>query len=273
MGLFSDILEANRDRGYDPTMVIGSGGLKYCCGSSYVSHRTNSIRRNVEAYHRSFSDISITPPVRWMGFAASRDATLNRTIVQKKTAEQQRILNEIKKDLLELELVKVHHIVVEKVALWIKKQGNIECIIVKDILEEIISQSIDTYRYLEDMKKEIGEDIIDQVKYDIPSVDEQVVKNDILNTIVESLGYALENGLEIDRYLFKKMVKDVGVLIHELIPDEVNEDLTDKKQVEMYFGTQCKVVKGIGVCQNCGQPLFKTIPYCFNCYDGKESIR
>ena len=271
MGLFSDYLEAVRDKGYDPTMVIGRGGLRYGHGSWYVSSKTNNIQHNVKEYHRFHtSSFKMFTNDKSKQCCILKSGIDNETIRQWSMEQQEKILAVIEKDLCDLEEVRVQHIITEKIVLWIQRQRNLECTIVTDILDEIVNQTISTYKYLNEIKESIGSVIIDHVQYKITSVDESIIKNDIFNMVVESLEYALKNGLQIDRYLFKKMVKDVSVLMHELIPDSVDDSLTDKKQVETYFGKHCNVIKGIEVCQNCGRPIFKSIPYCFNCYDRRE---
>jgi hypothetical protein len=233
MGQFSDILEAIRERdngGYiDPCMIVRSLGSNY--------KRFDDYRAKLNRYEEVEDDSILKGKMR-------------QEFIQKSS---------------ELERLKASYLVAEKVILEIINDGDIQSVYMKDMLNTLQYQLNGAYKAICQLCSEIDK------RFDICKIPffqperEEIIRMNLLNKLINTTLYHMEEGLFVDNSVFKRVVSDCAKLIRCL----ENEDyrINDKSVFTYYLMKTMGMKTTQYKCRNCGEPLLNNTVYCLNCYE------
>ena len=240
MGLFSDILEEINESEYAPIMTTGwSYPSRYAYSFPIVSKRAIGERvKKYKPHDERYEEKKPTP-------------------------------EELRKDLNDFEIIKYCNRINEKQILFARNKCEIRSIIINDLMDEMLNMIDETCAYINHVKATIAAESL-TINYRLPLIDEDQLKKELLSTIYRTLYISIKNGLPMSLGLFRKMVKDLIQLTNVLDSSAKNKTV-DKFYVENWFKIISGEHAGAIVCHNCGRPLIKTIPYCFNCFEGRYS--
>lgn len=233
MGLFSDILEANRERGYggyiDPCMIMSSLGTN--------NKRFADYRAELNKYKESEPDGAIRERMR-------------QDFLQRSS---------------ELEKLKAGYLIAEKAVLEIINRGKIQSVYMKDMLDTLQFQLRNAYRAICQLRSEIDQKFKFKKIPEFQPDREDAIRMDILNKLINTTLHHMEEGMFVDTSTFRKVVSDCA----EVIRCMKNEDYgTSDKSVFSYY-----LVETVGLkasqhkCCNCGKTLLNNMVYCLNCYE------
>ncbi len=233
MGIFSDILEANRERVYggyiDPCMIVNS--------SSSNNKRFADYRIELNKY---------------------KESELNNE-------QKARMRQEFLQRASELEELKAVYLVAEKAVLKIINRGKIQSVYMKDMLDTLQFQLKSVYRAICQLRSEIDQKFKFGKHLQFYPKHEDVIQLDVLNQLINTTLHHMEEGLFVDTGTFRKVVSDCA----EIIRCMKNEDygMSDKAVFSYYLIE----IMGLKVtqhkCCNCGKPLLNNTVYCLNCYE------
>ena len=233
MGLFSDILEENRERGYggyiDPCMIMSSLETN---DKRFAVYRTELNR-----YKESEPDGAIKERMRQEFLRRSSD----------------------------LEKLKVGYLIAEKAVLEIINRGKIQSVYMNDMLDTLQFQLRNAYRAICQLRSEIDQKFKFKKIPESQPEREDNIRRDILNKLINTTLHHMEEGLFVDTSTFRKVVSDCA----EVIRCMKNEDYgTSDKSVFSYYLMETVGLKASQhKCCNCGKPLLNNMVYCLNCYE------
>lgn len=234
MGLFADILEANRERGnfgyVDPCMVMGSVmGKHYCKFEDY--------RNELNRYKQSDIDIET----------------------------QKQIKEEFIKKSAELERIKAGYLVAKKNLYEIKKREKIQSAYMNDILETLLSQLRNAYLAICQLRSEIDSKLGFNKVPDFTPESEEIIRTDLLDKLIRTTLYHMDEGIFTDTSTFRKVVSDCAEIIRCLKKEEYLN--TDKSVFSYYLMETVGLKPSQHQCRNCGTSLLNNTAYCLNCYE------
>ena len=197
-----------------------------------------------------------------------RSEAYKKAVRSKNSAVAKRTREQIETEYSELENSQHYYRLCEKNLLRVKNKCDFQTAVVSDIVDgllEFYSDSCDAiFEFQEELKQSTKLDLYARPR----DYDEKAIKKEIADGIFSIIDSGIRNDLPLSRELFRKMVRDLEKVLERLIFDG---EKVKKLQVEQYFADVCNEKVGMVVCQNCGRPLLKAIPYCFNCYEGRYS--
>lgn len=233
MGLFSDVLEANRDRGYggyiDPCMIMSSLETN--------DKRFADYRIELNRYTESKPDDTIKEGMRQAFLRRSAD----------------------------LEKLKAGYLIAEKAVLEINNRGKIQSDYMKDMLETLQFQLRNAYRAICQLRFEIDQKFNFQHIPDFQADQEDNIRMDILNKIINTTLHHMEEGLFVDTSTFRKVVSDCAEIIRYLRNE--NYGTSDKSVFSYYLMETSGLKESQYKCRNCGKALLNNMVYCLNCYE------
>ena len=233
MGLFSDILEVNRERVYDeyidPCMMVNLGGQN--------NKRFADLRIKLNEYKESELD-------------NEQKARMRQEFLQRAS---------------ELEELKSVYLVAEKAVLKIINRGKIQSVYMKDMLDTLQLQLKSGYRAICQLQFEIDQKFKFVKHIQFYSKREDVILLDVLNQLINTTLHHMEVGMFADTGTFRKVVSDCA----EVIRCMKNEDygMSDKIVLSYYLMETIGLKETQHKCCNCGKPLLNNIVYCLNCYE------
>ena len=233
MGLFSDVLEANRDRGYggyiDPCMIMTSLETN--------NQRFEEYLVELNRYTESEPDDSMKERMRQAFLRRSAD----------------------------LEKLKAGYLIAEKAVLEINNRGKIQSDYMKDMLETLQFQLRNAYRAICQLRFEIDQKFNFQHIPDFQADQEDNIRMDILNKIINTTLHHMKEGLFEDTSTFRKVVSDCAEVIRCMKKEDFGT--SDKSVFSYYLMETLGLKAGQHKCCNCGKPLLDNIEYCLNCYE------
>ena len=227
MGLFSDILEANRERGrggyIDPCMIMSSLGTN--------NKRSADYRTELNRYNELEPDGAIKESMRQDFLRRSSD----------------------------LEKLKAGYLIAEKAVLEIINRGKIQSVYMKDMLDTLQFQLRNAYRFICQLRSEIDQKFKFKKIPEFQPDREDVIRMDILNKLINTTLHHMEEGLFVDTSTFRKVVSDCAEVIRCL----KNEDYgTSDKSVFSYYLMETVGLKvSQHTCCNCGKALLNNTVY------------
>lgn len=235
MGLFSDILEANRERSYggyiDPCMIMSSLGTD--------NKRFEDYRAELNRYKGPKAD------------GVFKEKT-HRDFLQRYA---------------ELEELKAGYLIAEKAVLEIVNRGKIRSDYMKDMLDTLQLQLNNAYKAICQLCSEIDQKFkfkeISEFHSDIHSDDE--IRMDILNKLINTTLHHMEEGLFVDTGTFRKVVSDCAEVIRCMKNE--NYRTSDKSVFSYYLTETVGLTASRHKCCNCGKALLNNMMYCLNCYE------
>lgn len=236
MGLFADILEANREREYsgyiDPCAIIWSFQ-----GSQY---NFKKYRDTLKQYESETLD--------------------NKTKVQMR--------EDFMKKSIELERLKSGYLIAEKSVLEIINRDRLQSTYMKDVLNALQYQLQGAYRSICKLRSEIDNKVGLKMNSGIVSEDEESIRKDLLERLIKTTLLHMEKGVFISTSSFRKVVADCAEIIRCLKKEEYIQ--SDKTVLNYYLAENMKLKQGHHVCKNCGKLLLANVPYCLNCYERNQ---
>lgn len=233
MGLFSDIIDANRERGYggyiDPCMIMWSLGSN--------KKRFADYRTELNRYKASELD----------------------------TAQKTKMRQEFLTRSSELEKLKAGYLIAEKAVLEIKNRGRIQSVYMKDMLDTLQFQLRNAYRAICQLRSEIDQKFKFEKVPEFQPDCEEAIRLDILNKLINTTLYHMEDGLFIDTSTFRKVVSDCAEIIRCMKNEEYG--ISDKAVFSYYLMETVGLKATQHKCCNCGKPLLNNTVYCLNCYE------
>lgn len=233
MGIYADILEANREREYlgyiDPCAIMWS--------FQGTQHRFKKYREKLNQYE----------PERLS----------DRQVVE--------MTEEFCEKSLELERLKAGYLIAEKSVLEIINKGKLQSSYMLDMLNALQHQLQDAYRAICKLRLEIDQKVGLKLDTSIETEDVDIIRLGLLERLIKTSLLHMEKGIFQDTSSFRKVVSDCAELIRCL----KNEDYfqSDKMILNYYLVENMGLKRGHYVCKNCGKPLLINIPYCLNCYE------
>lgn len=233
MGLFSDILEANRERGYggyiDPCMIMSSLGIN---NKRFADYRTE-----LNKYKESEPDGAI----------------------------KERMRQDFLRKSSELEKLRAGYLIAEKAVLETINRGKIQSVYMKDMLDTLQFQLRNAYRAICQLRSEIDQKFQFKKIPEFQPDREDAIRMDVLNKLINTTLHHMEEGLFVDTSTFRKVVSDCA----EVIRCMKNEDYgTSDKSVFSYYLMETVGLKASQhKCCNCGKTLLNNTVYCLNCYE------
>lgn len=233
MGLYSDILEANRERvcdGYiDPCMIMSSSWTN---NKRFADYRTELNR-----YKESEPDDAI----------------------------KERMRQDFSWRFSGLEKLKAGYLIAEKAVLEIINRGKIQSVYMKDMLDTLQFQLRNAYRSICQLCSEIDQKFKFKKIPEFQPDREDAIRMDILNKLINTTLHHMEEGLFVDTSTFRRVVSDCA----EVIRCMKNEDYgTSDKSVFSYYLMETVGLKASQhKCCNCGKTLLNNTVYCINCYE------
>lgn len=232
MGLIADYVEANRERAFngdiDPCMIVNPNHV--------LRFRYASLHDTMREYSRTDND---------MGRRKSLEVELRKRIV-------------------ELDMVKEHYILSEKAILEVLNRCQINSSMMLDSLRELCAQMRDAYRNVCDMLQELNHKLKGGYKYQATEIDESAVRMRLLDLLLSGIVSFMNNDKTMDTSIFRKVVSDCAAIIRILEDESYHQ--SDKKVVQNYMIRRFSIVKGVVRCPSCNELLYSGIPYCLNCY-------
>lgn len=233
MGLFSDVLEANRDRGnggyIDPCMIMSSLETNNKRFAEYLVE--------LDGYTESEPDDTIKEGMRQAFLRRSSD----------------------------LEKLKAGYLIAEKALLEINNRGRIQSDYMKDMLYTLQFQLRNAYRAICQLRFEIDQKFNFQKIPDFQADQEDNIRMDILNKIISTTLHHMEEGFFVDTSTFRKVVSDCAEVIRCMKQEDFGT--SDKSVFSYYLMETLGLKEGQYKCRNCGKPLLNNIEYCLNCYE------
>lgn len=233
MGLFSDILETNRERdcsGYiDPCMIMTSLGTG---NKRFADYRTE-----LSKYEESAPD----------------------------GVKKERMRQEFLRKSSELEKLKAGYLIAEKAVLEVINKEKIQSIYMKDMLDTLQFQLRNAYRAICRLCYEIDQKFkFKKIPESQPEC-EDAIRMDILNKLINTTLYHMEKGRFVDTSTFRKVVSDCA----EIIRCMKNEDYgtSDKSVLSYYLMETVGLKESRHKCCNCRKTLLNNVAYCLNCYE------
>lgn len=233
MGIFSDTLEANRERscgGYiDPCMIIDSLDID--------NKRFADCYDELNEYDEADLD-------------AAKKANLRQEFLQRSS---------------ELEKLKAGYLVAEKAVLRVINRGKLQSDYMKDMLDILQSQLRDAYRAICELRFEIDQKFKFEKALEFQPDREDDIRLDVLNKLMNTALYHMESGRFADTNTFRKVVSDCA----EIIRCMRNEDYgtSDKSVFSYYLMVTMGLKETRHKCCNCGKPLLDHVAYCLHCYE------
>lgn len=233
MGLFSDILEANRERDY-------SGYIDSCMILSSLktnNKRFADYRAELKKYNKSELDGAI----------------------------KNRMRQEFLQRSAELEKLKVGYLIAEKAVLKIINRGKIQSVYMKDMLDTLQFQLHNAYNAICQLRSEIDRKFGFKKIPEFQMESEEAIQLDVLNKLINTTLYHMEAGTFIDTSTFRKVVSDCAEIIRCMKNEEYG--ISDKSVLSYYLMEIVGLKMSQHTCCNCGKPLLNNMAYCFNCYE------
>lgn len=231
MGLISDYLEDNRERGnygsVDPCMIMGY--------DMFPKKNYSSINRDLTRYDTADED-------------------------QKKALAEKLI-----RQIAELEQLKLSYLLADKIILEIINQRHLQSTLVKDTLQTVDEQIQTNYQSICGIIAEIDKKLKHPHRAEPKAAVETQIRKQMLELIMGGILQYLRDGLILDTSGFRKVVDDCAELIRSL--EQENYNTANKKIVQYYIEKHYDIKGGHTVCRNCGSPMKIDIPYCLNCYE------
>lgn len=233
MGIFSDILEYNRENirvgELDPAMI--------------------------QSFYRYKRGVQVKNYTRISDYSS-----------QLRSQEQKRFLEQFfTQNYAELNHAKNSYLFLEKLILEIINRDIIKTTAVSKILKNICINVNNSYRG-------ICELLDDCIKYsDVNNtqnciIDENDIKSELLSTIINNILGAIKYSDTNDgeEAIFRNIVYDCANIITYL--ENVQVDKAAKLIFSEYL--ECNgIYKSKLICRNCGEKLYEGIDYCLNCYE------
>ena len=171
-------------------------------------------------------------------------------------------------ELDELETSICYYRVAERELLKIRNFGDIQSVIVDDIIDSLLEFFDNWCETLADAMYEINNQ--EHITYapQAKEIDDKEVSNDVIKSIFKIVARGVEADLPLSHDLFKHIVKDLEHVLDILGESKTRNKKTD---VEKYFKDNCNMHVGMVVCQNCNRAMLAEIPYCFICFSGRYS--
>jgi hypothetical protein len=233
MGLFSDILEANRERsngGYvDPCMIMSSLGSNCKCFDDY--------RAELNRYKETEDNSALKEKIR-------------QEFIQKSS---------------ELEKLKAGYLVAEKAILEIINRRNIQSVYMQDMLDTLQFQLRNAYRAICQLRSEIDTKFGFHKAPAFQLEREDVIRIELLNKLINTTLHHMEDGLFVDTSTFRNVVSDCAEVIRCLKNE--NYRSSDKSVFSYYLMETVGLKITQHKCCNCGKPLLSNTVYCLNCYE------
>ncbi len=233
MGLFSDILEANRER--------GNGGYIDPC----------MIMRSLSSNDKRFADYR---------------AELNKYAKPNQDdAQKVKIRQDFLQRSSELEKLKVGYLVAEKAVLEIINRGKIRSAYMEDMLDALQFQLRNAYREICKLRAEIDEKFKFETIPEFQPDREETIRMDILSTLVNTTLHHMEEGTFADTSTFRMVVSDCAEIIRCM--EDEDYGISDKAVFSYYLIETVGLKVTQHKCRNCGNPLLNNVGYCLNCYE------
>ncbi len=233
MGLFSDILESNRERGnygyIDPCMIVSSFNSTY--------HTFDAYRKKLQEYKETNTD-------------TTTQAKIKQEFIQKSA---------------ELESLKAGYLVAEKSILEIVNRQKIQSVYMKDMLNTLLFQLRGAYKAICKLRSEIDKNIGLNMVPTFEPEDEAAIRNDMLNKLIDTTLHHMEEGTFVDTSMFRKVVSDCAEVIRCLKNEEYRSN--DKSVFTYYLMETVGLKPSQHKCRNCGMELLDNTGYCLNCYE------
>lgn len=233
MGLFSDILEANRGRSYegyvDPCMIMKSLCTNY--------KRFDDYRRELKNYNGSEIDIA-------------KKAKIRQEFLQRSS---------------ELEKLKSDYLVAEKAILEINNRGKIQSVYMQDMLDTLQYQLQSAYGAICQLRSEIDQKFMFDKMLEFHPDSEDAIRSNILNKLISTTLHHMEEGLFADTSTFRKVVSDCAEIIRCMKNEEYR--ISDKLVFSSYLMKTVGLKPTQQKCCNCGKQLLNNTVYCLNCYE------
>jgi len=234
MGLFSDYLEENRDR-------VGSGEIDPCLilSSNYGFNNYDTVYGSLDKYVEYANNIKA----------------------------QNEIGKELINNLPELEKIKAEYLVASKIMLKCLNNLDLQTELVSDILETLEKQLDQAYKQICKLRK----DIDNKIKIGsreiavLPLEPESSIQKRLLKQIMNCILVHMSNGVIINTSECRRVINDASNIIRSLLME--NYAWPNKKVFAYYLEKQFQAKKGKTRCKNCGELLYREIPYCINCFE------
>lgn len=243
MGLYSDILEEIYENEYSdfvPNMMVDwSYHSRPACSYGIVSKKEVGTRIS--------------------------DYKTSKVIIKNTKATPE----EIRRELNELENIEYVNRMNEKQLLYVRNKAVIKSRLVNDLIDEMLELIEESCNYIDKVKGKIDSKGI-TINYSLKEVNEPQLRKELLYTIYRTVYLSIKRGLPMSVSFFRKVVKDL-IQLTMLMDSNTQNEKIDKFFVEEYFKSISGTIQSSVVCHNCGRPLLKNIPYCFNCYEGRFS--
>ena len=237
MGLYSDYLEANRNReslGYiDPCLIVWAQGQ----GADY----------NIKKYRAALERYD----------PASIDE--NRKV---------HMHEEFLKKSIELERLKSGYLIAEKNILEIINRDKLQSTYMRDMVNVLQDQLQRAYRSICRLRSDIDKKVKLKIVSGINPKDEDSIRSDILERLIKSTIFSMEKGAFQDASIFKIIVSDCAEIIRCLEEEDYNQ--SNKMILKYYLIENIGLREGHFICKNCGCPLLADIPFCLNCYERND---
>jgi hypothetical protein len=233
MGLFADILEANREREY-------SGYIDPC-----------AIMWSFQGSQHSFKKY--------------RDKLNQYEPERLSDSQVMQIKEEFQEKSLELERLKASYLIAEKSVLEIINRGKLQTSYMLDMLNALQHQMQNAYRAICKLRLEIDQKVGLKLEFSIETENEDSIRMGLLERLIKTSLLHMEKGIFQDTSMFRKVVSDCAELIRCLKNEEYLQ--SDKMILNYYLVENMGLKAGHHVCKNCGKLLLSNVPYCLNCYE------
>ena len=239
MGIYSDILEFNREKGLvDPCMFI----------------------------HRSKHSVDHYMPL-WLHYCSADSTSQKTKKLNDFSAQAQELqrMSDAEKAYISFHYLLDICIYREKQLLEIKNRLNLTTHLVNDAINEYLSIVRESWQHAATEISEAKRYLKKLPNYTF-CVDEDAEKSIPISSLLESLFYYLSSNADFDDSQF---LQAVFIDISQLIK-LVKVNTYGKKPKEIcreYYESTYQPSFGISRCDNCGEPLYEGFHYCFNCFE------
>lgn len=234
MGLTSDYLEQNRDRGMDNFVSITLSrqtfflnvDVSYFWRKHVGAKKWNPVLHAMPCHHRQSDDTAMLSP-----------------------------------SLKELSRLRAEATISEKLLLEAENLGGLKSPLVRGLIATVREEAEASGSLIDVEMARLGGGANEPC-------DEAEVRRRLLHLVAGGTLYALQHGFLADTSFFRYIVKDLASLLR--LWNGANGSEPDKKLVRCYLERKFSPTLSVARCQNCGRRLFEGLPYCFNCYERNE---
>ena len=229
MGILSDILEENREKGLTIADSADYNGVFYA---------------DIDKVKVSIKELACIG-------------------IDKKKVKK--LLNKLQLQYKNLLTASRKAILTEKIVLRLNNNNNFQSEYFKNRLASFIdnvqNQIYDITELVIELEKRI------QLNNDIKenSISNEKIKMMIAYTLSNSMIAFLQQNYGLENYEIRYIVSDLSILFRQLEVDNVN--LKGKKLVRYYLLQKNIIHESNNVCRNCGEKMFDEFDYCINCYE------